>query len=118
MAIAVLMVTSITSASTFYYTADEYAALGPAARHGFVQVEGALAPGVRWNPSTVRLRFALDGSKPGTPPLPVAYTGPKPSPFTTGMSVVVAGRLGTDGVFQASKLMIKCPSKYQAAPGT
>jgi cytochrome c-type biogenesis protein CcmE len=117
-AIAVLTVTSISSASTFYYTADQFGALPPAVRHGYVQVNGTLGPDIRWDPATVTLSFDLDGAKPGTRPVPVVYRGPEPSPFAPGMSVVVAGRLGPDGVFRAGKLMIKCPSRYTARPGT
>lgn len=117
-AIVVLTVTSISSAATFYYTTDQFRALPPAKQAAFVQVEGKLAGRIRWNPGTVRLGFTLDGQRPGTKPLPVVYTGAKPSPFKDGMSVVVAGRLGAGGVFQASRLMIKCPSKYTPKPGT
>lgn len=116
-AIVVLTVTSISSASTFYYTVDQFDGLRPASRHAFVQVEGALAKGVRWNPATITLRFDLAGKHPGSKPVPVVYRGAEPSPFTPGMSVVVAGRL-SGGTFQAKKLMIKCPSKYTAKPGT
>ena len=117
-AIVVLTVTSISSASTFYYTVDQFRALRPPARAAFVQVEGDLTPGVRWNPKDVTLRFSLAGKGATSDPLPVVYRGPKPSPFTTGMSVVVAGRLDAAGTFEAQKLMVKCPSKYVAKPAT
>jgi cytochrome c-type biogenesis protein CcmE len=33
-----------------------------------------------------------------------------------GESVVAEGRLGADGVFQASTILVKCPSKYESEP--
>ena len=46
--------------------------------------------------------------------LPVQYTRVKPGMFQAGVSVIVEGRIGLDGVLYASTLMTSCPSKYQA----
>lgn len=48
--------------------------------------------------------------------LPVVYKGVKPDTFEQGESVVAEGRLGSDGVFQASSILVKCPSKYESQP--
>ncbi|MCL4395692.1 MAG: cytochrome c maturation protein CcmE [Chloroflexi bacterium] len=48
--------------------------------------------------------------------LPVVYHGVVPDTLGEGESVVVEGRLGADGVFQASTILVKCPSKYEAEP--
>lgn len=48
--------------------------------------------------------------------LPVVYVGVKPDTFEQGESVVAEGRLGSDGVFQASTILVKCPSKYESEP--
>ncbi len=50
--------------------------------------------------------------------LPVVYKGVKPDTFEQGESVVAEGRLGTDGVFQASTILVKCPSKYESQPSS
>lgn len=50
----------------------------------------------------------------GTRTLPVAYAKETPDTFVDGSEVVVEGRLGGDGVFQAHTLLAKCPSKYEA----
>ena len=51
--------------------------------------------------------------------LPVVYKGVKPDTFEQGESVVAEGKLGTDGVFQASTILVKCPSKYESeVPGS
>ncbi len=50
--------------------------------------------------------------------LPVVYKGVKPDTFEQGESVVAEGRLGSDGVFQASNILVKCPSKYESQPSS
>jgi cytochrome c-type biogenesis protein CcmE len=46
--------------------------------------------------------------------LPVEYGGVVPDVFKPGIQVVVEGHL-VNGVFQASSLLAKCPSKFQSA---
>jgi len=50
-----------------------------------------------------------DGGK-----LPVEYGGVVPDVFKPGIQVVVEGHL-TNGLFKASSLLAKCPSKFQSA---
>jgi cytochrome c-type biogenesis protein CcmE len=115
-AIGVLTAMSLgPNSTTFYYTVDQFAALGPRAAGQYVQVNGMLQPGFQWDAARLQLRFTIAGSDGHS--LPVVYNGPEPNPFEPGVtSVVVAGRLGPDGVFHASQLMVKCPSRYTAAP--
>ncbi len=47
--------------------------------------------------------------------LTVRYTGIVPDTFKDDAEVIVSGTLGGDGVFLASDLLAKCPSKYEAA---
>ena len=49
--------------------------------------------------------------------LPVAYRGVKPGNFDQANSVVCNGRV-VDGTFQADRLLVKCPSKYQGLEET
>jgi cytochrome c-type biogenesis protein CcmE len=44
----------------------------------------------------------------------VRYEGVVPDTFKDDAEVIVTGTLGSDGVFQASDLLAKCPSKYEA----
>jgi cytochrome c-type biogenesis protein CcmE len=46
--------------------------------------------------------------------VPVMYKGVLPDLFKPGCDVVIEGKLGEAGVFQADKMMTKCASKYQA----
>lgn len=43
----------------------------------------------------------------------VRYAGPKPDQFDSAYHIVAIGKYG-DGEFHANKLLIKCPSKYEA----
>jgi cytochrome c-type biogenesis protein CcmE len=51
--------------------------------------------------------------------LKVVYTGTEPLPdtFKDGSQALADGKLGSDGVFQATKIQAKCASKYEAKPG-
>ena len=46
--------------------------------------------------------------------MPVAYHGQVPDIFRTGVQVVVTGSMGPDGVFHATTLLTKCPSRFTA----
>jgi len=63
-----------------------------------------------------RVQFTLTQDKLR---LKVAYTGsdPLPDTFRDGAQALADGRMGRDGVFQASKIQAKCASKYEAKPG-
>jgi cytochrome c-type biogenesis protein CcmE len=45
----------------------------------------------------------------------VHHQGPLPDTFQEGRDVVVDGRYGRDGVFEASTVLTKCGSRYEAA---
>ncbi|HET9949213.1 MAG TPA: cytochrome c maturation protein CcmE [Longimicrobiales bacterium] len=46
----------------------------------------------------------------------VEYQGALPDTFTDEVEVVLEGRLRQDGVFEATTLLTKCGSRYEAAP--
>ena len=47
--------------------------------------------------------------------LPVVYEGPMPDLLQHEAQAIMTGRLGTDGVFYADELLLKCPTKYEEA---
>jgi cytochrome c-type biogenesis protein CcmE len=47
---------------------------------------------------------------------PVVYRDVLPDTFTDDTEVILEGRYGEDGVFQAKTLLTKCGSRYEAAP--
>ncbi|NOZ62004.1 MAG: cytochrome c maturation protein CcmE [Calditrichaeota bacterium] len=75
------------------------------------RVNGDLVPdSIKFDAENLILTFQItDGAKV----LNVRYHGVAPDTFSEAVSVVVAGKY-VDGVFQATQLMTKCPSKYEA----
>jgi len=44
----------------------------------------------------------------------VFHKGPLPQNLMEADNIVVVGRFGEDGVFNAQRILVKCPSKYEA----
>jgi cytochrome c-type biogenesis protein CcmE len=65
------------------------------------------------------LRFAVRDRSGKGPQIPVVYSGVVPDPFRVGREVVVTGKM-KDGTFigERDSLVTKCPSKFQAKPGS
>ncbi|MFP3941259.1 MAG: cytochrome c maturation protein CcmE [Thermoanaerobaculia bacterium] len=79
-----------------------------------VQVAGGLAAGSSsYDAEREALVFALEDEETGET-LPVRYHGVKPGNFEDAVSIVAIGRWESEASeFQADKLLVKCPSKYQ-----
>lgn len=78
-----------------------------------VQVKGLLAsdaPAPHMDGSD--FLFTLQDEETGET-LPVRYHGMKPDQFDEAHHIVAIGK-ARDGVFEADKLLIKCPSKYES----
>jgi cytochrome c-type biogenesis protein CcmE len=43
----------------------------------------------------------------------VTYIGPKPDLLRNEAQAIMTGHLGSDGVFYADELLLKCPTKYE-----
>lgn len=93
-----------------------------------VRLEGPLSTDVQVNydVKTRTTTFAITDGKDYTGArhtIPVIYTGVVPDTFfvdvkSADVSMVVIGKEGPNGVFEASQILTKCASKYQAAPST
>lgn len=59
------------------------------------------------------LRFRITD---GSASYPVVFRGIPPDTFTDSVEVVVEGRLDRDGVIQATDVLAKCGSRYEAVP--
>ncbi len=51
---------------------------------------------------------------PSLPKISVRYEGVRPDLLQHEAQAIVTGKLGAHGVFEASELLLKCPSKYEA----
>jgi|SRR5450759_954776 len=96
----------------YFLTPQELLAKGPDGIGVPVRLGGQVRPGsVKWNAQSVDLRFTVtDGKRE----IEVHSTGAPPQMFRDGMGVVVEGRVGTGGVFEASSLMVKHSNEYRA----
>jgi cytochrome c-type biogenesis protein CcmE len=119
----------------YYYEVDEVQAAA-ANTGGRIRVSGDVVEGsIVKDEETREIRFAIRAAKgagedaypahaegqPGPAAgsaeesIPVVYAGTVPDIFREGIQVVVEGRMGADGTFEAETLLAKCPSKYQEA---
>jgi cytochrome c-type biogenesis protein CcmE len=112
--IGVLIETAITKASTYYITVHELYSEGAAGMHHDTAVSGDIVgASVRWDPKTRLLSFSIkDDTSSQT--LLVRFRGDKPDSLTNNWPVIAFGQLNSGGQFEATKLLVKCPSKYSA----
>jgi len=103
--------------ATFRTTLTPYVSFDDArAASRVVQVAGALEKdSTRYDEQEEALFFALHDSEQGGR-LPVRYNGLRPANFEDAISIVAIGSWNaTAQEFEAQKLLVKCPSKYQGA---
>ncbi len=96
----------------YFLTPTELHAKGTTAYDAPVRLGGMVKPGsVSWNAETLDLRFDLtDGARETR----VHSRGAPPQMFRDSIGVIVEGKLGRDGVFESSSLMVKHSNEYRA----
>ena len=99
-------------ATEYYITVSELRTQAPA---GDVRVAGVVQDDVKKSDGGLHVTFT---EKDKTASMPVDYTGTLPDIFKPGITVVVEGKLGSDGVFHARTLLAKCPSRFSTQPYT
>lgn len=116
LAVAYLMSSAFSAGFVYYLTVEELLARAPEVVGRPARVQGFVAPGtVDWRPAELSLRFALQAGEQGGPSIPVVYRGPRPDLLADRVEVIVEGRLDPSGVLVARQVLVKCPSKYEAA---
>jgi len=112
-----LMATSINDTGVYYMTPTELTAklqADPSFVNAGVKVGARVVPGsVQRAAGGKEYAFRVTD---GAHTFPVVYRGIAPDTFTDSVDVVVSGRMGTDGTFQATELLAKCASRYENAP--
>ncbi len=115
-AIAYVTISSFQSNAIYYLTLKELNAQRSTIVNQPVRVNAPLdKSSIQFDDKSLTLKFNL---KDDNLVLPVVYKGVKPDTFEQGESVVAEGKLGSDGVFTASTILVKCPSKYESAVPT
>jgi cytochrome c-type biogenesis protein CcmE len=110
-AIGYLMFSGATGNTAYFFTVPELQQQAASVQGEAIRVAGKVtADPIQWNVQHLKLAFTI-GDEGVT--VPVHYKGVKPDMFQPGSEVIVEGKLGPDGIIQASNLMTSCPSKYE-----
>jgi cytochrome c-type biogenesis protein CcmE len=137
-AVVYLVWTSSTANAQYFMTVDEIKAKGAAMNGRELRVSGAvIGDSIKYDSKTLQLEFEvahMPGSQqevdaqggmmavlhaavvdPTRNHLKVVYSGVKPDLLKNEAQAIMTGKLGQDGVFHASELLLKCPTRYQEA---
>lgn len=113
-----LMVTGMQDSMVYYHTPAELVAktsADPSYREVGVKVGGRVAPGtVHFDTRSLDLRFEIVDIQEGATRFPVHYNGPLPDTFQEGRDVVIEGKFTQAGTFEATTVLTKCGSRYEA----
>lgn len=111
-AIVFLMVTAFGSSSMYYLTVDEVGAKGSEIYDRPLRMSGNIdQASIQFDIAQPLLVFDLTGDKGGK--VVVRYRGVKPDNMAHATQAIIEGKLHSDGTFDANKVMLSCPSKYQ-----
>lgn len=106
---AALVLSAFEQNLVFFFTPTQVAA-NEAPQGRTFRVGGLVEAGsVKRQPDGVTVRFVVTDTAQG---IPVLYRGALPDLFREGKGVVTQGRLGADGVFQASEVLAKHDENY------
>ena len=111
LAMGILIYIGLSHFATYYYTVSEFVAQSESLSGEQVRVAGQTIPdSVIHDTDNFTLNFTITD---GETSLPVVYQGVVPDTFKADTDIVVEGRGDQQGVFYASVLITKCPSKYE-----
>jgi cytochrome c-type biogenesis protein CcmE len=110
--VAYLIYLSFGNSVSYYVTVSEFFDKGTELYDTNVRVAGKITDSpIEWNTEDLELRFTITE---GGDSMEVLYQGAKPSAFKAGSNILVEGEYNSDGIFRATQLILKCPSKYEA----
>lgn len=111
--VAWLILSGVKQTGLQYMSVTELAQLTAPPKSGGFRLDGKVAAGtVKYDQRVPRLTFAMTDGKES---IGIVYDGLMPDAFGDGREVVVEGTYRhADRTLHASKLVTKCPSKYEA----
>ena len=113
-ALSYLVIGGIQDAMVYFYTPSELKAAERNASAKSLKIGGMVVKGsLQKDLANLTYRFDLTD---GGATVPVFFKGVPPDLFTEGKGAVVEGRMGADGVFQASMIMAKHAEDYSPHP--
>ncbi|MDA8187830.1 MAG: cytochrome c maturation protein CcmE [Dehalococcoidales bacterium] len=111
LAIGYLMYSSMGGSTVYYMTPTEAKNQVQALNGQIIRVGGRAGDGpANYDGKTMVLKFDVTDD---TTTFPVVYKGVVPDAFSPGIDVVIEGKFNSSGVFEATTLLAKCPSKYE-----
>ena len=118
--VSYLVWTGVSETMVYYLTPAELMAKvseDPTFKDMGVKVSGKVVPGSYARVAGELLhRFQVRDLEDESQTFWVEFRDALPDTFTDESEVVLEGRLNADGVFQATTLLTKCGSRYEAAP--
>ncbi|NPA31134.1 MAG: cytochrome c maturation protein CcmE [Chloroflexi bacterium] len=137
-AVIYLVISSTKANAQYFLTVDELLARKDEMVGRQVRLSGAvIGDTIQYNPDDLELRFMIahvpgdldevesEGGlaavlaaavrDPNRNRIEVVYYGPKPDLLRNEAQAILTGTLGEDGVFYADELLLKCPTRYEAA---
>jgi cytochrome c-type biogenesis protein CcmE len=139
LAAVVFLIFSATQANAEYFmTVDELKTQGQSVVGRNLRISGAVVGDtIQYDPQTLTLTFQVANvpgdnaeieaegglaavlhaavADPNRTRMEVVYAGPKPDLLKDEAQAIMTGQVGSDGVFHADELLLKCPTKYQEA---
>jgi cytochrome c-type biogenesis protein CcmE len=115
--VAYLILSGVKQTGLQYMSVTELSRLSQPPKAGGFRLDGTVAAGsVVYDQKAPRLEFRMtDGGEAGGEAIGVVYDGLMPDAFAAGREVVVEGTYRhAEKTLHASKLVTKCPSKYEA----
>ncbi|MFP4071142.1 MAG: cytochrome c maturation protein CcmE [Desulfovibrionales bacterium] len=111
---AVLVISGLRQDSVYFLEVSEALAMGTENLNQARLFGSVEAGSIERDPSALGVGFRILDTEDTGKSITVAYRGAVPDTFKPGVEVIVEGSMRPDdGVFQATTLMTKCPSKYQ-----
>jgi cytochrome c-type biogenesis protein CcmE len=109
-ALAYLITGSMREAIVYFKTPSELKADKGASKGKSLRIGGmVLAGSLKMDLKSLTYRFRITD---GVESVPVYFRGVPPDLFSEGKGAVIEGRLGEDGVFQATSIMAKHAEEY------
>ncbi len=100
--------------ASYYLTVSELQAKTDLTPRDGVRIQGYVDPAsIQWDPEKIELYFDMNYEGDT---VRVFYKGVKPDQLADAQQVVAEGHISESGVFNATKIMLKCPSKYEVKP--
>ncbi len=137
-AILYLIISSTRASAQYFLTIQELQTRGDSILGRDLRISGAvIGSTIQYDPQTLNLSFSVADipadnkeidaqgglaevlhqavADPNRARIQVVYNGPKPDLLKDEAQAIMTGRLDQNGVFLASELLLKCPTRYEDA---